>query len=678
MQTRLNKLGLTTKIVIPCISIILLILIFFSIYLINNQRQYSEQALIEKRDWLVNAIAESAQLAIWNFDEEQITSLAATFFADKELISLKIQDHNGNNLVLLQRNNITLKKLSQKANIYYADRLIGITEIQLTNHFMEVKIAAIKQHLIFLSIFLFILAAIIMAFSIHYFLAPLTDLMHAVTALTQGEFNYKISVTSQDELGLMANSFNNMSAAISNLMEKLKIKTEHALSLQQKEEQNNQKLLSEIKERTKIQHELQIYQETLEKIVEERTSKLIISEARSQAIVNNAPVAIISMDINGNIISFNPHAENIFGYKQADILGKPMTRLIPTEFRQQHTSGLQHYIETGRSKILNQLIESFALHQSGKTFPIELRVKVMKFDNETFFTGMINDVSEQKAMHSQLLQAQKLESVGQLAAGIAHEINTPMQYITDNTVFIKEAYQDIQEVQQLSNKLCQSVLENNNTQQIILNELLSLKQEIDLDYILEEIPTTLEQTLEGLKQISKIISAMKSFSHPGMENKTSANLNTIISNTITISRNEWKYSAEIKTKLDNSLASIQLYPDLIGQVILNLIVNAAHAIKDKLQTSNNKQHPEQKGIIRIFSSQTADYQIVEVIDNGGGINESIKDKIFDPFFTTKDVGKGTGQGLSLAYSIITEKHQGKLEFENNEIGGTTFKISLPN
>jgi len=437
------------------------------------------------------------------------------------------------------------------------------------------------------------------------------------------------------------------------------------------------KLRDEIEVRTKIQLELQKYQETLEKIVEERTSELIKSEARTQAIVKNTPVAIISMDLEGNIISFNPHAESIFGYQESEILGQSMTKLIPPESRQQHTDGIQHFIKTGESNILNQLVEAKALHQSGKTFPIELRVNVMNFDNETFFTGMINDVSEQKAMRSQLLQAQKLESVGQLAAGIAHEINTPMQYITDNTVFIKEAWEDLQEVQKLSNKLFQSVQEHKNDQHSVLDELHTLKEDIDLEYILEEMPTTLNQTLEGLQQVAKIISAMKSFSHPGKENKTATNLNTIISNTITISRNEWKYSADIESKLDDSLANIQVYPDLLGQVLLNLIVNAAHAINNKLQATDTNQAIDKNGILIVTSSQDDNQQIIEVIDNGGGINETIKDKVFDPFFTTKDVGQGTGQGLSMAYSIITEKHNGKLEFTNNNIGGTTFKISLP-
>jgi two-component system NtrC family sensor kinase len=436
-------------------------------------------------------------------------------------------------------------------------------------------------------------------------------------------------------------------------------------------------LRKEIEERTKAQSELQIYQHTLEKIVEERNSALIKSEARTQAIVDKSPVAILSMDTDGKIISFNPHAESIFGYKQSEILGKSMTTLIPKEFHQQHNDGLQRYVETGKSTILNKLIEVNALHQSGKIFPIELRVNVMKHDNETFFTGMINDVSEQKALHSQLLQAQKLESVGQLAAGIAHEINTPMQYITDNTVFIKEAYEDIQQVLQLSNNLCQSVQENNSDQQSILTDLQSLKKEIDIEFLLQELPTTLEQTLEGLQQISNIISAMKSFSHPSNENKTTAHLNTIIQNTITISRNEWKYSADIETKFDDSLEAIQLYPDLIGQVLLNIIVNSACAISNKQQSNDKTLETEQKGIIIVATSLIESYQVIEVIDNGGGISDDIKEKVFDPFFTTKDVGKGTGQGLSMAYSIITEKHNGKLEFENNDLGGTTFKIFLP-
>ncbi|MFK5985983.1 MAG: PAS domain S-box protein [Pseudomonadota bacterium] len=441
----------------------------------------------------------------------------------------------------------------------------------------------------------------------------------------------------------------------------------------------DKKLLEEIEKRNNIQEKLILYQQALKKTLKEKSTALKLSEVRNKAIVDHAPIAIVSMGLDGKIISFNPEAEKIFDYCQEDIIGKPLTMLMPEEFHKAHNDGLKRYLNDGSASILNKAIDIKALHKNGKAFPVDLLVSIVRAEKEVFFTGMMLNTTEQKNMQAELLQARKLESVGQLAAGIAHEINTPLQYINDNTHFLKGAFADIQQVYTAHNKLLllkkelpENVLSENKQKQqdSILGEIETLKEEFDLDYLLEEIPITFEQTIEGLISITEIISAMKSFSHPGKKDRVAVNLNDIINNSQIISRNEWKYFADLHIELDETLSDIKLYPDLIGQVLLNLIVNAAHAIKEHLEESK-------KGMIKIISSQQKGYQQVEIIDNGGGINDAIKDKIFDPFFTTKDVGKGTGQGLSMAYSVITEKHKGKLAFENNAMGGTTFFIKLP-
>ena len=282
----------------------------------------------------------------------------------------------------------------------------------------------------------------------------------------------------------------------------------------------------------------------------------------------------------------------------------------------------------------------------------------------------IRDITSKKNIENQLRQAQKLESIGQLAAGIAHEINTPTQYVGDNTRFFQESFEDIsqliEKIKKVTNDFSEDCLSKEQ-----FKEIEKLYQELDIDFLLEEIPEAIDQTLDGLKRITKIVRAMKDFSHPGVSDKTSININQAIESTITVAKNEWKYVAEVKTELSDNLPNISCYVDEINQAILNLIVNAAHAIEDVVKDSTLK------GKIEIKTFREQNYVVIEISDTGKGIPDSNKNKIFDPFFTTKEVGKGTGQGLSVVYSVIVEKHNGKIDFQSKLGKGTTFTLKLP-
>jgi len=192
-----------------------------------------------------------------------------------------------------------------------------------------------------------------------------------------------------------------------------------------------------------------------------------------------------------------------------------------------------------------------------------------------------------------------------------------------------------------------------------------------LAYLQEEIPQAIDQSLEGLERIAKIVRSMKEFSHPGMDEKTPIDINQAIETTINVSRNEWKYHADIETDLDPGLPNVSCLPGEINQVLLNLIVNAAHAIVNVVGESGDK------GLIRISTRLDGAWAEIRVSDTGTGIPEEIKQRIFDPFFTTKMVGKGTGQGLAIAYSVVVDKHGGVIDLESEEGKGTTFIISLP-
>jgi len=258
-----------------------------------------------------------------------------------------------------------------------------------------------------------------------------------------------------------------------------------------------------------------------------------------------------------------------------------------------------------------------------------------------------------------------------LAAGIAHEINTPIQYVGDNTRFLLESFQDLVDVLKKNQTLLECV-KNGNVSPEIVAAVESATEKADLDYILAEIPVAIEQSLEGVERVANIVRAMKEFSHPGEEEKTMTDLNRALENTITVARNEWKYVADIVTEFDQSLPPVPCLPGELNQVFLNIIINASHAIADTVGDS-----AQNKGRITVKTSRRGEHVEVRISDTGGGIPEDIRAKIFDPFFTTKEVGKGTGQGLAISHNVIVEKHNGSLTFETTPGHGTTFIIKLP-
>jgi signal transduction histidine kinase len=281
------------------------------------------------------------------------------------------------------------------------------------------------------------------------------------------------------------------------------------------------------------------------------------------------------------------------------------------------------------------------------------------------------DITEYKLMERQLAQSQKLESIGQLAAGIAHEINTPTQFIGDNTRFVDEAFGDLERIHILYDQLLECQRASGPTDDLF-KSIEETRVEIDLDYIRKDIPNAIKQSLEGVERISSIVRSMKEFSYPATAEKTAVDINRAIENTITVARNEWKYVADVLTDFDSSLPPVNCLPGEFNQVVLNMIINSAHAIAEKVGDESG-----QKGIINVGTRMQGDFVEIRISDNGNGIREEIRSRIFDPFFTTKAVGKGTGQGLAIAHSVIVKKHGGTIDFESKLGEGTTFIIKLP-
>jgi signal transduction histidine kinase len=260
--------------------------------------------------------------------------------------------------------------------------------------------------------------------------------------------------------------------------------------------------------------------------------------------------------------------------------------------------------------------------------------------------------------------------LGQLAAGIAHEINTPAQYVSDNIFFLQDAFDGFQKVLTHYALLYQAVKAGSVTAKT-LQDLQAVLENAEVDYLLDQIPEAIRQSLDGMTRITQIVNAMRDFSHPGLMEKKAVDINKSIYDTVMVTRNIWKRVAEVETDLDDSLPRVPCQPGEINQVILNLIVNATDAIDDTIADA-----PGRIGKIVIQTRRQTEWVEIRISDTGSGIPESIQPKIFDPFFTTKPVGKGTGQGLAISASVIAN-HGGSIRFETQSPSGTTFIIRLP-
>jgi signal transduction histidine kinase len=279
------------------------------------------------------------------------------------------------------------------------------------------------------------------------------------------------------------------------------------------------------------------------------------------------------------------------------------------------------------------------------------------------------EISQREKMELELRLAQKLEAVGQLAAGIAHEINTPIQYVGDSVHFLKGAFDDLSVLLETYQEVWQQFSQTPEGA-AWQGKMQDAEDAADLDYLRAQVPQAFERTEEGVDRVAGIVRAMKEFAHPDQREQSSADLNKALLNTLIVARSEYKYVADLETEL-GELPLVLCYVSDLNQVFLNLVVNAAHAIGDVVGDGGGK------GRITIRSRDLGERVEITIADTGSGIPETIRDRVFDPFFTTKPVGKGTGQGLAIARSIVVDKHRGTLTFDSATGQGTTFYIRLP-
>lgn len=387
-----------------------------------------------------------------------------------------------------------------------------------------------------------------------------------------------------------------------------------------------------------------------------------IADQRFLAITSNLFEGVILVDALGSVMFANKSAQRWLG--RADAAGCRLDDLMgvvhggtPHPF----SDGLLRQVIEGGETVIDD--DAVFVSRDGRHLRVAYAVSALVEDDGRHAAILsFRSIEALKEAQSEALQSSRLASVGQLAAGIAHEINTPIQYIGDNLRFLRDSFQNLAEaVAGMDGLLAGSGVPEADWQR--------LRGEKDVDYLLEEMPLAAAQSLSGVEHVAHIVRSMKEFSHPGSTAKVATDINRAIDSTVTVSRNEWKQLATLETDLAPDLPAIVCFPAEINQVLLNLIVNAAHAIE-----AADRGQP---GVIRIATRRDGDMIEIRVSDTGTGIPDSIRAQIFDPFFTTKPVGKGTGQGLAISQDVIVNKHGGRLLLDETVAVGATFIIRLP-
>ena len=391
------------------------------------------------------------------------------------------------------------------------------------------------------------------------------------------------------------------------------------------------------------------------------------SEERYRELFENASELVFTAELEtSRLTSLNRVTEQTFGYTREEA-GR-------MEFQQLVDPRHWHRIGEARARLLAGesavTLELEIRAKDGRRVMLELKPRLIYKEGKPVAVQVIGrDITGREAAEMELRHAQKLESVGRLASGIAHEINTPIQFVGDNTRFLRDSFGGLQTLlskyQELRDAAASGVVSPG-----LLAEVRRVEEESDCAYLLEEIPKALTQTLDGVTRVATIVRAMKDFAHPESKERAAADLNKALLSTLTVARNELKYVADVETDFGDLPPVVCNISDL-NQVFLNLLVNAAHAIGEVVKGTG------EKGKIRVRTVAEGKTVQITITDTGCGIPEGIRTKVFDPFFTTKEVGRGTGQGLAIARSVVVDRHKGTLTFESEVGKGTTFYIRLP-
>ncbi|UQU62562.1 ATP-binding protein [Couchioplanes caeruleus] len=387
----------------------------------------------------------------------------------------------------------------------------------------------------------------------------------------------------------------------------------------------------------------------------------LLNRSRLSAVVDHSPDALVLASEAGIIRFANPGTEKLLGVPASSLTGRDLWSLL-------HPEDLEGIVAAaaGSSPPAARPCRIRTDDEAPWTSVEAVLDYVNEHDGSRSIVFNARDVSERQRLELDLRHAQKLESVGRLAAGIAHEINTPIQFVGDNARFLETAFADLNRLHEAYRELASPAADGAGHAALVAT-VEQIAEEIDIDFLLEEVPMALQQSLEGISRVAGIVRAMKAFGHPGSEEKTQADLGEAIANTLIVANNEIKYVADVVTDFAE-LPLVHCHLGDINQVVLNLVVNAAHAISAA---------DRGRGTITVRTRRGDSQVVIEVADTGTGVSPEIADKLFDPFFTTKEVGTGTGQGLPLVRTLVVDRHGGEVDFTSEPGVGTVFTVRLP-
>lgn len=425
---------------------------------------------------------------------------------------------------------------------------------------------------------------------------------------------------------------------------------------------------AQAKELARLQRRLQRARQTnqiLEDTVEDQIRSVYLAKqdvdranSHMDSVLRCVSAAIIIADTEGRITSVRGGTERMSKRSPTSLVGEPVDSLL-------EGVSVTNAEPFGVGECNLQMAD-------GSTIPVLLTTSQL-LDESNMAVGTVHvasDLRRQKKLEMRLAEVRKLESIGQLAAGVAHEMNTPIQYVGDSAHFLDEVVEELLGLQSVYSELVDRVRPQSDLAELVAR-VDAAESEADLEFLREEAPGSVARIHEGVNRVSEIVRAMKQFSNQS-EELVSTDMNSLIDSTLTVAKGEFKYVADIERDY-GALPGVLCSAGGVGQVVLNLVVNAAHAIADQIEANGGR------GRIRITTrhDEAAGNVVIDIADSGGGIPEAIAAKVFDPFFTTKEVGKGTGQGLAISHNIIVERHQGSLTFTTKPGVGTTFHIVLP-
>ncbi|MBL4770260.1 MAG: PAS domain-containing protein [Planctomycetes bacterium] len=434
-------------------------------------------------------------------------------------------------------------------------------------------------------------------------------------------------------------------------------------------------------ELTQIIAELRAHVGDLELHIKEKERverELRDSERSSRAWLDNSPMCTKIVDRDFNLRYMSCAGVRDLGLDDiTPYYGKPYPLdFYPEEFSEAMTACMREALLTGRVGTLDSSIVD--VHGNVLWFHSVL-VPVNDDEGEVDYLMIVSTNTTERVMaerdkeriEAQLSEARKLEALGTMAAGLAHEINTPAQFIGANTQFLQTTFGELTPLLQTAEQLAESVCGGGDSIHLA-EELRSAMSMVDVSFLTGEVPRAIDESLHGVEMVRKIAWSMNAFSSDGNMDKIEVDLNRVVESSVTVAANEWRYVADMEMDLDPELPLVRCLQGGFSQVILNLVVNAAHAIADKVRETDTE-----KGTIKIQTKRIGEMVEIRVTDSGTGIPEDARGRIFDPFFTTKSLGKGLGQGLSLAHSVVVREHGGSLTFETVVGEGTTFTIRLP-